>query len=357
MAGASVLSGGSAFADEPPGWPTAPAAEMGFSADPGRLIDEAFAKGDLAGLHGVVVTRNGKLVAERYFTGTDEIWGQSRGAVTFTAAEPHDLRSVSKSIVGLLYGIALERGLVPAPQTPLLDAFPAYTDLTSDPVRQALTVGHALTMTLGTAWNESLPYSDPRNSEIAMENAPDRYRYVLDRPIEVPPGTRWTYNGGATALLGYLIEIGSGATLLDFAGTNLFGPLGIRDASWTKGFDGRYSAASGLRLRPRDLARIGQLVLDRGSLGERQLIPATWLNESFQPRTQTPDGLGYGYQWWLGRLRDGQPWMAAFGNGGQRLLLVPSLGIAIAITAGNYNKSDAWQLPVAVVEIVLGSLP
>jgi hypothetical protein len=140
------------------------------------------AQGSLPNLHGVVVARHGKLVLERYLEGADECWGRSLGTVTFGPDVQHDLRSVSKSIVGLLYGIALADGLVPAIDRPLVDHFP-YPDLAADPQRRRMTIGHALSMTLGIAWDETLPYSDPRNSEIAMEMARDRYRFVLEQPI------------------------------------------------------------------------------------------------------------------------------------------------------------------------------
>jgi CubicO group peptidase (beta-lactamase class C family) len=175
----------------------------------------------------------------------------------------HDLRSVTKSIVGLLYGIALDRGLVPPPEAPLLAQFPEYPELATDPQRARLTILHALTMTLGMEWDEQRPYTDPANSEIAMERAPDRYRYILERPFVAAPGERWIYSGGAVALLGHLIAKGAHTTLPEFARQALFAPLGITTFEWAEGADGVASAASGLRLRPMDLLRIGKLDLDQ----------------------------------------------------------------------------------------------
>jgi CubicO group peptidase (beta-lactamase class C family) len=154
------------LADE---WQTVAPVDAGFAPDVGELLDRAVGRGDLPNLHAVVVARHGRLVLERYYQGSDERWGQSLGTVTFGPDVKHDLRSVSKSIVGLLYGIALDDARVPSLDEPLVDQFPAYDDLRGDPERRRMTVAHALTMTLGTEWDESLPYSDPRNSEIAME--------------------------------------------------------------------------------------------------------------------------------------------------------------------------------------------
>jgi len=167
----------------------------------------------------------------------------------------HDLRSVTKSIVGLLYGIALASGKVPAPEAPLLASFPEYAELAAAPGRDRLTIGHVLTMTMGTDWDEtSLPYSDPRNSEIAMDMAPDRYRFVLERVVISEPGKYWHYNGGATALLGRIIAKGTGKPLTEFAREALFDTLGIGATEWFKGKDGEPIAASGLRNAARSRA-------------------------------------------------------------------------------------------------------
>lgn len=344
--------------EEPDGWTVASPAEAGFAADLGDRLDAAARDPRLANLHAVIVARDGRLVAERYYEGSDEAWGRPLGHRRFGPDELHDLRSVTKSIVGLLYGIALADGLVPPPAAPLLDQFPEHRDLAADAARRHLTVGHALTMTLGTAWDEGLSYADPRNSEHAMELAADRCRYVLERPLVSEPGTRWAYNGGASALLGHLITRGSGRALRDYAEERLFRPLGISRFEWVRGRDGADLAASGLRLRPRDLAKIGRLVLDAGEWNGRRIVPADWLAASLTAHASTGE-LGYGYQWWLGPpASDGRPgWAAGFGNGGQRLFLGPRSGLVVAVLAGNYNAADAWKLPVAIItEIVLPSL-
>ncbi|MEO1092545.1 MAG: serine hydrolase [Pseudomonadota bacterium] len=336
------------------GWSRAEPSDVGFARDLGPRLDAAFAAGHLPNLHAVLVARHGRLVLERYFPGADERWGTPLGDVVFGPGVLHDVRSISKSIVGLLYGIALADGSVPAVDAPLLDQFPEQADLAADPQRRRMTVEHALTMTLGTAWDESAPYADARNSEIAMEQAPDRYRFVLDRPMVSEPGTHWTYNGGTTALLADLVRRGTGSPLLGFANARLFQPLGIERVEWVLGSDGDPAAASGLRLLPRDLLRLGQLVLEDGRWGGRQIVPEPWLAASFANTVSAEDGLEYGYQWWLGRGRiDGRRWIAGFGNGGQRLVVIPELDLTIVVLAGNYNQPDAWRVPVHVIGEVL----
>ncbi len=332
--------------------------EAGFEADLGARLEAAAGRPEFANLHGVVVARGETIVLEGYFSGEDECWGRPLGTVAFEAETLHDLRSVSKSIVGLLYGIALDEGIVPPLDQPLVDAFPDCADIAADPARRALTVEHAMTMTLGIEWDESLSYADPRNAERLMEAADDRYRFILERPIVAPPGAEWNYCGGATAILAHLIARGAGRALLDYARDRLFGPLGIEDVTWTAGSNGEAAAASGLRMRPRDLARIGRLVNAGGRWGEREIVPAAWVEAMLTPRVRPDETIEYGYQWWIGHpSRSGRPWHGAFGNGGQRLMAVPGLDLVITVTAGNYNSLDAWRVPVGVAtEVVFPAL-
>src|ERR1700719_3639797 len=180
-------------------WNTTGLAEAGFASDLDENFEIARQAGTLPNLHGVIASRGGRIFFERYLAGPDA--GSSPlGVIRFGPETLHDIRSVSKSVVGLLYGVTRAAGQVPAPEASLLAQFPEYPDLSADPTKHDLTIQHALTMTLGTEWDElTLPYTDPRNGETAMNNAADRYRYVLERPVIEPPGERWIYNGGATA--------------------------------------------------------------------------------------------------------------------------------------------------------------
>ena len=316
-------------------------------------IRQGVASGDLAGLHGVMVVHKGKTLVEEYFPGDDQRWGTPLGNREHGPAVLHDLRSVTKSIVGLLYGIALTEGRVPSPDQPLLAQFPEYADLAGDARRDTITLADALSMQMGTEWDESLPYSDPRNSEIAMEAASDRYRFVLDRPMVATPGTAWTYNGGATAIIARLVAKGTGKPIDAYAREKLLAPLGITEYEWVKGRDGEPSAASGLRLRLPDLARIGAMLAAGGVDDGRQLVPGDWLKAMAMPRATVDGGLRYGYFWWLAPGGDPPAWVAGFGNGGQRLTVQPRFGLVIAVQAGNYNRPDDWQMPVKLIESYL----
>jgi CubicO group peptidase (beta-lactamase class C family) len=289
------------------------------------------------------------VVFEKYYEG-DAVVRTAAGRasparVAFSAERSHELRSVTKSIVGLLYGIALSDGKAPALDTPLLAQFPQYADLPDMERRRRWTIAHAITMTLGTDWNEDLSYQDPRNGQTAMEAAPDRYRYVLEQPIVAVAGERWTYCGGATALIGKILENGTKQSLHDYARKVLFDPLGLGETEWRSGRDGEGNFAGGLHMRPRDLARVGQMLLEGSKAREQQIVPAAWLEDSFKPAARINDRRQYGYHWYLGNVpyetpegRQRARWFGAAGNGGQRLVVFPDLEVVVVITAGNYDQ-------------------
>ncbi|WP_346912010.1 hypothetical protein [uncultured Roseibium sp.] len=160
-------------------------------------------------------------------------------------------------------------------------------DLMEQPGRDRILVGHALSMQMGLEWNEDLPYSDPRNSEIAMERATDRYRYVLEQPIREAPGQSWIYSGGATALIGKLIRKRHGPAAGYLREGKAVRPSGNR--RHLNGLLVRMGSPrphSGLRLTLPDLVKIGQVIADGGDYGGRQLVPADWLKRSFEPRVK-----------------------------------------------------------------------
>jgi CubicO group peptidase (beta-lactamase class C family) len=329
-------------------WQQAPPGETGFAPDFGAKLDQFVQSGRVSNMHGIVIVRRGRIVLERYYEGDDAVRtadGRTESArVVFAAERSHELRSVSKSIIGLLYGIALGEGKVPTLDQPLLAQFPQYTDLPDMAQRRRWTNAHAITMTLGTEWDEDLSYDDPRNGQTAMERTPDRVRYVLEQPIVAAAGERWIYNGGTTVLIGKIIEKGVGASIHGYARRVLFDPLGVGPTEWRSVREGEPIFASGLSMRPRDLARIGQMILDGGKFGERQIVPAAWLQDSFKPAVSITDRRHYGYHWYAGIVPFDSPegrrrarYVAAIGNGGQRLVVFPDLELVVVITAGNYN--------------------
>jgi CubicO group peptidase (beta-lactamase class C family) len=339
--------------------PVAPE-RAGFAADLAARLEAEVAANRLPGLHGVVVARGGRLVLERYLSGMDSALGRPLGMVHFGPGTPHDLQSITKSVFVLLYGIALAEGRVPPPEAPLYAQFPAHADLARDPARARITIGDALTMRLGLEWNEDISYADPANSMSRMEQAPDRVRYVLERRVIGPPGAGWIYCGGATTLLGDVLARGTGMDISSYALLRLFDPLGIPAPEWVRARDAAPRAASGLRMTPRDMARIGTLVAAQGTWQGRSVVPPEWLRRCMQPAAWVDDARAYGLHWYVGnavrRTQTGlhhAPWWGGYGNGGQRLWVFPSLDLVVAVTAGNYDRGQLNAMPTIILRNVV----
>ncbi len=347
--------------------PTANAEPASHVLDGNRLaaLHARVRDGALPGVHAVIIQQHGNTIAEWYRTGTDEAFGdrgpRPLGAVTFGPETLHDVRSVTKSVVSLLFGTAVGEGAISDIDAPALDWFPEYAALRT-PERLRIRVRDLLSMTSGWHWDEwSRPYTDPRNSEIAMDIAADPHRYVFEQAIDAGPGTRWSYSGGDVAIVGAIVARATKMPLEEFARTRLFEPMDIRfewSRNWSTG-SGIARAASGLRLSARDMAKLGQLVLQRGRWEGRQLVPAEWIERATAGQvpiagSDTP-GNAYGYLWWLGEQADGTAWTAAIGNGGQRIWLVPRHALVIVVTAGNYNEATQGEAPREILDAVLAA--
>lgn len=295
-----------------------------------------------ANVHAVVIVRHGRLVFEQYFSGPDEQWDVA-GRYDHDATTKHDMRSASKSVISLLVGIAIDRKLIASADEPIVKFFPEYSDLKS-PGWDQITLRHLLTMSSGIQWDENRGWNDPKNDEPHLASEADPIRYILSKPIAKPPDAVWTYNGGGTDLLGHILERVSSKPLEAFAREVLFQPLGITDFEWRNyPANGKIAPAVGLRLRPRDAAKIGQMVLNRGTWNGKQIVSPEWIDQSVRPRFQAIgyfSGLFfYGQQWWLGRsIAQGNEvkWIAAMGSGGQRIFVVPERDLVVMTTSGLY---------------------
>jgi CubicO group peptidase (beta-lactamase class C family) len=339
------------------GWSVASQEAVGLDSTRLCGLDSLLGRWPDPAIHAVVVERNGKLAMERYFTGDDERWGEKLGTVRFSPERKHELKSISKSVTSLLIGIALSEGKFPALDSPVLDFFAEYADL-GTPEKARLTFRHLLTMSSGLAWEEDVAFADARNDERAMLEADDPFRYILSRPLLEPPGTAYRYSGGATSLLGAALVKATGRSLADYARDKLFLPIDAADFEWPGvGLSRRLGAYGSLRMRPRDAAKLGRLLLTDGQWNGRQVVPAGWAAESITPRLNGAGLFFYGYQWWLGRtFRNGTEltWAAGYGIGGQRLFVVPALDLVVMISAGLYGRPLQFTLPNSIfTEVVL----
>jgi CubicO group peptidase (beta-lactamase class C family) len=323
-----------------------------------RMADRLAASID-TNIHAVLVAHGGKLVFERYFTGSDEIYGRPVGRITFDADTLNNVKSVSKSVASLAVGIALDRGLIRSIDEPIFSFFPELSDLRS-PERDRIQLVHALTMSMGLKWVEATPDNEDNNDESRMHTARDPCRYVLGLEATAPPGQEFFYNTGALTLVSAIVRKATGRTLDEFARATLFEPLGITGEQWIR-FKGDSDAGGGLRLRPRDMAKIGQLVLAGGRWNDRQIVSKAWIEASTSPKVMATSSQSYGYLWWLGRSRsNGREvhWIGALGRGGQSIRIVPELDLVVVVTAGYYQDYSprAFQVQYGVFRDVLQTI-
>ena len=312
-------------------WSTATVAEAGGSPTlVERGIDRARNNHRMRSL---LVVKDGRLVVEEYFGGGD-------------SDDLHDIRSVTKSVVSSLTGIALARGDIRSLDDPAADYLgPLVPDL--DPEKRAITIRHLLTMTSGLEWDETGGFG----SYSEWIRSRDHLGFLLDKPFEAPPGSRFNYNSAAVHLLGVVLEQATTMPLPRLAQFALFDPMGISGSRWESLGGGFYNGGAGLDMRPRDLARFGQLFLQRGSSGGRRIMPADWVDISSDEGAGWPIGAGsldgisslggtsYGYLWWVAPGAP-EPLYFAWGYGGQFVVVVPDLRLVVVATNDWYRVSN-----------------
>jgi CubicO group peptidase (beta-lactamase class C family) len=336
------------------GWQTATAESAGLDARRLDALTASVRAWPELGVHAILIERAGRLVYEEYFDGFDERWGTPRGHVAMAPDSLHDLRSVTKGIVSALAGLALADGAIRSLDQPVVEWFPEYPDLNTAE-RRRVTLRHVLGMTAGLQWDENIPYSDPRNDEIRMTRDPQPLRYALSRPFTHDPGAEFNYNGGLVQVMAAVIERAVKMPIEEYARTKLFAPLGIDTVEWVGDLAGMPAAASGLRLRARDMAKFGSLYLHAGRWNGRQVLPADWVELSTRRQfrfarvaardradsTAVADGdFGYAFYWWYSchpTSRGPVEARTAVGNGQQRIFVLPGLDMVVTILAGRYN--------------------
>lgn len=326
------------------GWDVADLKSVGLDAD---RISEFFKQlnaGVCTNMHSVLLVRSNKLVVEEYFSGPD--WnGKQR---TFNRDTLHTLQSATKSVNSILIGIAIDQHLISGVDEKISTFFPEFTG------KDDLRLKHFLAMTAGLAWNENaIPYADPANDCIRMNNSSDPVGYVLGQPSIDAPGTKFVYNSGISIALGEIVRKVSGLSVDKFADRNLFQPLGITNFTWWAFTNGVVHTGGGLYMRPRDMAKIGCMMLNRGRWQGKQVVSEWWVNESIKKQAPDPGPVeGYGYQWWHFSFkvpgRDHRiTAIQARGHGNQTILIFSSLDLVAVVTA--------WDLGNAVPFIKLMS--
>lgn len=356
---------------EPPvtgdGWETASLSAVGIDEKPINDLLNLLSKPNEYDIDSLLVVKDGKLVFETYYPGED-------GALTdrlsfirknFNRDTKHCLASSTKSVTSIMFGIAVDKGKISDLDESMFASFPEYASL-RNVLKDQVTLRDMLTMTSGLAWDEnSYPYTDSRNNILQMAFSPDPVRYELEKPIVTKPGESWFYNSGTVNLLGAVINRKTGTPLAEYAAENLFKPLGITDYRW-QSFQNAPDiafASSFLHLRPRDMAKIGQLFLQQGMWDGKQVVSAQWVKESTDASIRVPvdygpafQNTGYGYLWWRGVFTRGHT--SAFysaGFGGQFIFVMPSINTVVVMTGSDYDH--AYNDMFAIVNrFIIGSI-
>jgi len=292
-------------------------------------------------IHSILIVKDSRLIFEQYFPGYDfkyEAKDFNGDFVEYDHDKIHNLASVTKSITSMLCGIAIDKGLIKNTDENLFTFFPKYSVL-FDSMKKDIKLFHLLTMSSGLNWNEQdIPYSNIQNDIIQLFITQNPETYILSKPLSSKPGTKFYYNGGGTNLIGRIIQNTSGEQLDVFAEKYLFEPLGIKQARWVFVKPGFVYASGDLRISPRDMAKLGFLVLNKGMWHNHQVVSTKWIEQMIEENVHFPNGDGYGYQWWIKKYSGTIELncFAASGWGGQNILIFPELNSVIVITGGNY---------------------
>lgn len=267
--------------------------------------------------------------------------------------QPVNIKSVSKTLVSLIAGMARDRGLFASVDATLADLAPALIPAGSDPRVAQLTLGQLLSMQAGLQRTSGRGYG-------AWVNSDDWVAYALQRPFVAEPGTRMLYSTGSYHVLGAVLASLSGKSLLAMARDWLGEPLGIEILPWTRDRQGRYLGGNEMALSPEAMIRVAELCRMGGQWQGRQVLSTNWLQESWRARTLSPySGHDYGYGWFIARAH-GHPLYYARGYGGQMLFVVPSLALSVAITSDASRPARSYgyagQLHRLVSETVIRPL-
>jgi CubicO group peptidase (beta-lactamase class C family) len=317
------------------------AAGGALAADPQRFapVQQKIAAGEFKAITSVLVAQRGEIVFEHYF---DADGAEAR----------RNTRSVTKTVTGMLAGLAIADGHLPGIEATVLTNLPAQHRATLqnvDPRKHAITVGDLLTMSSLLECDDENQYS--RGNEERMYLIEDWVQFYLDlpmqgfpawvpRPEQSPHGRSFRYCTAGVSTLGAVIQHAAGEPLAAYAQRRLFGPLGIEAPAWQFSPLGLAQGGGGLGLRTRDLWALGQLYLDGGRRDGKQIVPEAWVTASLSAQARARDDADYGYLWWLMKLPVGDttetlPMMA--GSGGNAVLLYPAKQAVVVVTTSNFG--------------------
>lgn len=316
------------------GWETGHLAEAGF--DQVTIEEMGFKvlnKINFPNIHAILVVKNGKIVFEEYY-------------YNYNINMRHDLRSATKSFTSLLMGIAIEKDFIKSADEKVYPFFPEYPSFDNWDIRKSkMDIDNLLTMRSGLDSDDWL-YEESPGSEYYLYQSEDWIKFMLDLPMVADPGEKFAYSSGGVIVIGGIITNATGMSISKFSDQYLFGPLEITDFLW-RTYSFGTNTGGNLELRPRDMARFGQMVLKKGVWKNSKIISPEWLNKSVIPYVDVPNntswGSEYGYLWWISRVFIKNREINSFGasgNGGQVIQIFPYLDMVAVFTGGNFYPND-----------------
>ena len=274
---------------------------------------------DLPRLHSLIVSREGKVVVEQYYNGT-------------RATRPANVKSVSKSVVSALVGIAIQRKLIPSPNTRIAMWFPELKS-DRDAARRTITVEDLLTMRSGLESTSNRNYG-------AWVQSRNWIQHALRRPMISEPGASMQYSTGNSHLLSAILTTATRSSTWRFANDALGKPLRFTFPQWPQDPQGIYFGGNDMLMTPRQMLAFGELYLNRGRVNNVQVVPESWIEQSLVPRGRSPiSGHEYGYSWWT-REMGGRRTYYAWGFGGQYIFVVPDLDLVVVTTSASTIAED-----------------
>ncbi len=307
-----------------------------------EIYNEVSVDKNLWSLRSLLVFRNDKLVSEAYLKSAEDI------------TEKHLVWSFTKQVMGILFGIAIENGLIKDIQDPISDYFD--TELSNHPDKNAITIRNLMTMQSGIDYNNDGVGGE---TDKMLRQIPDNsVDFILDRPLNATPGTKFHYNDGNPHLMSALIQKMAGKATDVWADEVLFSKIGMTNYNWLRYKDGITLGGYGIETTPREMAKIALLVSNNGVYNGHQVISSNWINEMVSPQVKIEDSpYSFGYYWWVDKSREIQ---FMWGHGGQFAFIVPSKKLIVLMTSipntqGDYqlDANDALQVVERIMSISL----
>ena len=306
--------------------------EFGMNDDLLYQTNELIRVGTYENIHSLMIVKNDHLIYERHYGSNNR----------------HTIKSIDRMsllLSQIAIGIAIDKGLIESVDVPIWELLSDYESVFADnPDKQAITIKHLLTHRSGLAWNEAIVPIQSENSDFhLMKLSPNWATYILEKPLDAPPGFRYSINSGTGIILSKIIEEASGQTMEQFLESTLFAPMEINEYHWESDPSGTTNGSDGLSISTIDFAKIGFMLLNDGLWNGREIISLDWLIESSNMQNLVSNQFGFGYYWW--KFNDDYAFESfPFTNNdvtfiynftGTSLYLVPHQDLMILIMANN----------------------